>query len=321
MPRPAPTADRLDDAARAGWLYYVAGRTQDEIAKAMGISRQAAQRLVSLAVSARLVRVTVEHPIARCLDLAGALRERFGLRLAEVVPTDPGADADDGGGAVGLGEAGAAEIAKWLRRAEPIVLAIGTGRTLKAAVDHLPRISCPQHRVVSLTGSVGPDGSAAYYNVIFSMAEKVEARHFPMPLPVYLSSAEERALMHGQPMIAATLALAASADVVFVGTGEMDDTAPLFLAGFISRAELSDLRAAGAVGEICGWVFDAEGRLVGGERSQRTASAPIPPRERAVVVAIAKGRRKLPALRAALVGGLANGVITDEATAEALLAG
>ena len=26
---------RLDDAARAGWLYYVAGRTQDEIAAAM----------------------------------------------------------------------------------------------------------------------------------------------------------------------------------------------------------------------------------------------------------------------------------------------
>ncbi len=315
MSRPAQTTDRLDDAARAGWLYYVAGRTQDEIAKAMGISRQAAQRLVSLAVSARLVRVSIEHPIARCLDLAAALTDRFGLRRAEVVPTDPGTD----GGAVGIGEAGAAEIARWLRRAEPVVVAIGTGRTLKAAVDHLPRLDCPQHRVVSLTGSVGPDGSAAYYNVIFSMAETVEARHFPMPLPVYLSSAEERALMHAQPMIAATLRLAAEADVAFVGLGEMDDAAPLFLDGFISKVELSDLRAAGAVGEICGWVFDGAGRLVGGERSQRTASAPIPSRERAVVVALAKGRRKLPGLHAALSGGLVNGVITDEATAEALL--
>ncbi len=316
MPRPAPTVDRLDDAARAGWLYYVAGRTQDEIARVMGISRQGAQRLVSLAVSAGLVRVTVEHPIARCLDLAAALKEAFGLEQAEVVPTDPGSD----GGAVGLGEAGAAEIVRWLRRPEPIVLAMGTGRTLKAAVDHLPQVSCPQHRIVSLTGSVGPDGSAAYYNVIFSMAEKVEARHFPMPLPVYVSSSEERMLMHGQPMIAATLKLAEAADVVFVGTGEMDEAAPLFLDGFISRSELSDLRAAGATGEICGWVFDAEGQLVGGEHNQRTASAPIPPRDRAVVIAIAKGRRKLPALRAALKGGLVNGIITDEATAEALLA-
>ena len=53
----------------------------------------------------------MEHPIARCLDLAAALRDRFGLTQAEVVPTDPGAE----GGTVGLGEAGAAEITRWLQ--------------------------------------------------------------------------------------------------------------------------------------------------------------------------------------------------------------
>ena len=31
---------RLDDAARAGWLYYVAGNTQDQIAAKLGVSRQ-----------------------------------------------------------------------------------------------------------------------------------------------------------------------------------------------------------------------------------------------------------------------------------------
>ncbi len=268
------STDRLDDAARAGWLYYVAGRTQDEIAQHMGISRQAAQRLVSLAVSARLIRVAVEHPIARCLDLGAALKDRFGLRRAEVVPADPGAE----DGAIGLGEAGAAEIARWLRRREPVVMAIGTGRTLKAAVDLLPAIDCPQHRVVSLTGSIGPDGSAAYYNVIFSMAEAVRARHFPMPLPVFLSSREERALMQAQPLIRSTLDLAAAADVAFVGVGEMDDTAPLFLDGFLDRAALSDLRAAGAVGEICGWLFDAEGRLLdrGAPQARRCLPATAP---------------------------------------------
>ena len=40
---------RLDDAARAGWLYFVAGNTQDEIARKLNVSRPSAQRLVSLA--------------------------------------------------------------------------------------------------------------------------------------------------------------------------------------------------------------------------------------------------------------------------------
>ena len=39
---------RLDEAARAGWLYFIAGHTQDEIAKRLKVSRATAQRLVSL---------------------------------------------------------------------------------------------------------------------------------------------------------------------------------------------------------------------------------------------------------------------------------
>ena len=320
MARKKSSADRLDDAARAGWLYYIAGQTQEEVAAAMGISRQVAQRLVSLAVEARLVRFWMDHPIAACLDLAARLRDRFGLLQAEVVPTAPGAAAGGDDGTVGLGEAGAAEIARWLRAETPIVMAVGTGRTLKAAIDNLPPIDCPQHRIVSMTGNIAPDGTAAYFNVIFSMAEVVEARHFPFPLPVFLSSEEERRLMHGQAMIRATLDLAAAADVAFVGIGQMDEAAPLFVDGFISRDELVDVQVKGATGEICGWIYDAGGALLDGGPNTRTASAPIPGRQHCRVIALAKGRRKVPAITAALKGGLINGLIIDEATALALLA-
>ena len=88
--------NRLDDAARAGWLYYVAGRTQDEIAAAMGISRQSAQRLVSLAMAERLIKVRLDHPIAACLELGLRLKEKFDLRQVDIVPSDPGLVIDDG---------------------------------------------------------------------------------------------------------------------------------------------------------------------------------------------------------------------------------
>jgi DNA-binding transcriptional regulator LsrR (DeoR family) len=315
MSRPRISSSRLDDAARAGWLYYIAGKTQDEVAAQMAISRQAAQRLVSLAMSERLIRVWMEHPIARCLDLAQRLREELGLAQAEVVPTDPGSE----GGTVGLAEAGAAEITRWLRQERPIVMAVGTGRTLKAAIDHLPPIACPAHRIVSLTGNIGPDGSAAYYNVIFSMAEAIDARHFPMPLPVFLETRAELELMHGLTMIRSTIDLAASADVAFVGIGEMDDRAPLLVDGFLTERKLAEMRAQGARGEICGWIYDADGAVMRGGDGAETASAPIPDRDRARVIALAKGPRKVEPARAAIRGRLINGLITDEATAEALL--
>ncbi|HEV7277631.1 MAG TPA: sugar-binding transcriptional regulator [Devosiaceae bacterium] len=314
-PRQEQAGSRLDDAARAGWLYYVAGNNQEEVARKLGVSRQTAQRLVSLSVSEGLIRVRLEHPIGRCMELAEALRRRYALDLVEVVPTDPGSDST----VMGIAEAAAAEIERRLRGSDPIIMAIGTGRTLKAAIEQLPAMECPQHKIVSLTGSIAPDGSAAYYNVIFNLADSVKARAFPMPLPVIASSAAERETLLEQPMIQDTLGLAAAADVTFVGIGDLGPEAPLFLDGFISEAELKALQKAGAIGEIVGWAFDAEGRLVEGLTNDRVASAPMPSRERSLVVALAKGERKLPGIRAALNRRLINGLITDEHTAERLL--
>ncbi len=315
MAKRTEAGGRLDDAARAGWLYYVAGRTQDEIASAMGISRQSAQRLVSLAVAERLIKVRLDHPIAACMELGEALRRRFDLVHVDVVPADPGSRSST----VGIAEAGAAEIERWLKKTDPIVLAVGTGRTLKAAIDQLPAMECPQHRILSLTGNIGPDGSAAYYNVIFSMADAVKARHYPMPLPVLVSSAEERVLLHRQSLVQSTLKLGREADVVFVGIGELGADAPLCLDGFLDPQEMAGLMAAGAAGEICGWMFDRDGRLLQDSINDRVASVPLPPRETTTVIGLAKGERKHEALLAALRGRLINGVITDETAARYLL--
>ncbi|MBX3578419.1 MAG: sugar-binding transcriptional regulator [Rhizobiaceae bacterium] len=316
MARPDSGSPRHDDAARAGWLYYVAGNTQDQIAAKLGVSRQSAQRLVSLAMTEGLVKVRLDHPIAACLDLAARLQSRFALDHVEVVPSDPGNPST----VIGVAEAAAAEIERRLRSADPIVMAIGTGRTLKAAIEQLSPMECPQHKVVSLTGNIAPDGSAAYYNVIFTMTDRIKARSFPMPLPVIASSPQEREMLHGQAMIKPTLDLAAQADVTFVGIGDLGPDAPLYQDGFISEAELKALQKAGAVAEIVGWAFDRDGRMIDGSTNDRVASAPLPSRERSLVIALAMGEKKLAGIRAALTRRLINGLITDEATARGLLA-
>lgn len=308
---------KLDEAARAGWLYYVAGRTQDEIAAIMGISRQSAQRLISLSVTEKLIKVRLDHPIAACMELAEALKERYGLKRVEIVPTDPGA----GGLPVGVAEAGAAELERWLKQAEPLVIAMGTGRTLRAIVDQLPPMECPQHKIVSLTGNISPDGSAAYFNVIFSMADAVKAPHFPMPLPVIVSSREERDLMHRQPLMTTAIDLARKSDVTFIGIGEMTLDAPLVLDGFLRRDEMQEILAAGAAGEICGWVFKADGTLLDHPVNARVASLPIPDRASSSVIGVARGARKHAAIKAAVLGGHINGLITDEAAAHMLMEG
>lgn len=316
MARRGEALTRLDDAARAGWLYYVAGRTQDEIAAAMGISRQSAQRLVSLAVAEKLIKVRLDHPIAVCMELAEAVKAKYDLKRVEVVPTDPGSES----ATVGVAEAGAAELERWLKQPDPLVIAMGTGRTLRAMVDQLPPMECPQHKIVSLTGNISPDGSAAYFNVIYSMADAVKAPHFPMPLPVIVSSREERDLLRRQPLVAPTIALGERSHVTFVGIGEMGAQAPLLVDGFLRQDEMDELMAAGAAGEICGWIYGEDGKALDHPVNERVASIAIPSREASVVCGVARGRRKLRAIRAAALGGHINALITDEDAARHLLA-
>ncbi|NOZ33428.1 MAG: sugar-binding transcriptional regulator, partial [Alphaproteobacteria bacterium] len=228
---------RLDIAARAGWLYYVAGKRQDEIAGILGVSRQSAQRLVSLAVSSGLLKVRIDHPIAKLMALADRLKSRFSLRFVEVTPSVPRSTSTT----LGIAEAGADEIERRLRMPEPAVFAIGTGRTLKSAIDLLPPMECPQHKIVSLAGNIAPDGSASFYNVIFALADASKARSFPMPLPVVASSAEEREAIHRQPLVSAALNLASKADFAFVGIGDVGVEAPLHVDGFVTVTELADL--------------------------------------------------------------------------------
>ncbi len=306
---------KLDDAARVGWLYYVAGKTQDEIAKKLNISRQSAQRMVALSVSKGLIKVRLDHPIAKCMDLSVKLKNRFGLISCEVVPSDE----SETSSTLGLAQAGANEIERHLKSSEAKVLAMGTGRVLRACVDELSSMDCKQHKIVALLGNMALDGSASAYDVVVRMAEHINAKHFPMPLPVLPRSKEEKEQLQVQHNIASNLALAANADVTFVEVGNLGTNSPLLLDGFVTNYEVEELQNKGAVGEIISWVFDRNGQLLDCSVNDRVASTLLTVSSNKPVIAIAAGQDKVAAILGALRSKMINGLITNEYTAECLL--
>lgn len=306
---------RLEDAARAGWLYYVAQNTQDEIAEKMGISRQSAQRLVAMALRERLVKFRLDHPIAHCLELAGEIKDRFGLDFCEVTLADPSSKDP----ALGIAHVAAVEMERHLSSHTPRVIALGTGREIRGAVEQMSPMSCPQHKIVSLVGNLAPDGSASFNDVITHIGDTAQAPHYPMAVPVVATSKNERDILCAQIPIQSNIRLAHSADVSFVGIGEMNQSPPLLTDGFITKAELAALRKMGAAGEIVGWVYNEKGELLTCAHNDRVASVPLSQPQAAPMIGVARGTDKLRAIRAALTGKWITGLITDETTAETLL--
>jgi DNA-binding transcriptional regulator LsrR (DeoR family) len=307
--------DRLDDAARAGWLYYIAGNTQEEIARKLGVSRQTAQRLVSLSVSEKLIRVRLDHPIGVCLELAERLRHSFNIEFCEVVPSDPESTSTT----VGVAQAAAMELERYLVSSHPVIAAVGTGRMLRAMSEQLTPMECPQHKLVSLVGNIAPDGSASLFDVASRVGDRVKAPHYPMPLPVIATTVHEKALLLAQTQLRNVVELAKQADVTFVGIGTIGDDAALLRDGFVKADEMRALVRAGAVGEIIGWAYDDKGQLIDGLTNDRVLSVPLTQPAQKKVIGIVMSMPRLKGVLAALRGNLINGLITNETMAAQLL--
>jgi DNA-binding transcriptional regulator LsrR (DeoR family) len=251
------------------------------------------------------------------MALAAELSKAFSLAHCDVVPTD----ATTPLGLAGIAERAANLLESVLRAEKPKIVAMGTGRAMRAAVEHVPPLDCPNHQLVSLVGNIAADGSASLFDTVGRLADLTKARHYPTPLPFLMGSEAERAQLLRIDPIVRVRALAARADLRLVGIGQMDRKAQVHVDGFIDREELLELMRLGAVGELAGWAYDAQGRIIDGGTNRRLTSVPPPVPAKTLTVGAALGPAKVEAIRAALRGRLINGLITDEATARALLAG
>jgi DNA-binding transcriptional regulator LsrR (DeoR family) len=249
------------------------------------------------------------------MELAARLKDLFHLVHCEVVPTDPAAPL----AAAGIAERAANILESTLRSETPVIVALGTGRAVRAAVERVSPIDCPNHQIVSLVGNISTDGSASFFDTVGRLADRTKARHYPMPLPFLMSSERERDQMLQIDPIARVRAVAAKADLRLVGIGQMDQGAQVRIDGFVTREELLEMMRLGAVGELTGWAFDAEGSVIKGGTNDRLTSIPPKIPAEALTIGAALGAAKVSAIRAALKGRLINGLITDETTASAIL--
>lgn len=320
METPSPMTPEIDPedalATRAAWLYYAGGLTQSQVAAALGVAPAKAHRLVARASRAGAVRVFVEGPIAGCMPLERHLMREFDLRFCRVVPTlgrsDPPLRA--------LGLAAAGMLLNELENNRHRVIGVGHGRTLAAAVDHLPRFPRPDLRFVSLLGGVPRQMSANPFDMIHRLAEKTGAEAYLLPVPFFANTAADRAVLLAQRGVAEAMAMAREATLFLVGVGEVSG-AETFLpqAGVVSEEEGETLRGAGAVGEVLGCYLDAAGRRVETDLHDRVIALPLEAMAGREVVAVAGGLGKVAALRAVLASRILSGLITDEPTARRLL--
>ena len=304
-------------AIRAAWLHYVGGLRQAEVAKRLGVPPVKAHRLIQRAVSEGAVKVSIEGDIIECIELESALAERFGLDICEVAP-----DLEEEGLPLRtLGRAGAGRLKHWLEAGEETTIGIGHGRTLAEAVRAMPRLTTEGLRFVSLLGGLTRNFAANPHDVMHMLADKTGAQAYVMPVPFFANTSEDREVLLSQRGVAEVFELAETAPLKIVGIGTVEAETQLVTSGMIEPAEIEQIRKAGGKGEMLGHFFDAAGAVLETTLTARTLAVSLGDDREDRIIALAGGETKRDAISAVLRSGRLSGLITDERTARALLAG
>jgi len=293
-------------------MYYEQNLTQEEIAKRIGVSR-----LLTRSRELGLVQIQIRHPLQTSPELQGALMRRFGLHNAQVLVQDqPGENRLPKLGMLG---------ARYLERilADDMVLGISWGTSMLQLVNALHPLKRLRLDVVQLMGSISansPDVDGP--EIARRLATAYGANCYYLHAPLLVQSTEVRDALLQERTVRTTLDMMNRMDVALVGIGAVrGPSSGLFRAGYLSEQELASIRLHGAVGDVCGHYFDAQGATCRLELHDRIISAPPEAlRQMRYVIGIASGTSKAEALLGAMRARLITVAITDEECAKAVLA-
>jgi len=317
MPRRA--APDLHLLTKVSTLYYIGQQTQQQIADRLRLSRPRISRLLADAQERGIVQITIAPPTGLHTELESRLEAEFGLEEAMVVEVD-GRESDDMVRRH-IGAAGAEHLWRTLMPGDSIGLAWGT--TLEAMVQAMPPRAAERITVVQTLGGIGPPDHEAYAaSIARRLATALDAAPVLLPAPGIVASPGVRDALRADPHVQAALGRLDALDVIYVGIGSLSSNPLLTDGQTIPTKALKELQRAGAIGDIALRFFDVSGRFVRTSLDERILGiTPEQLQRHKRVVALAGGKKKIDAMRAALRAGVVNVLITDQATARALLNG
>jgi len=301
---------------RAAELYYYGRLTQAQIAEQLMTSRWTVGRLLEQARETGIVRITIEHPLARHHQLEVELRQQFGVSSAIVVP----GQADSSVTLQAVCRAAAQQLTAL--RPRPKVLGVSWGRTTSRVATALPEGWDPGVTVVQTNGGLAIDGAGHVSAALRTIAERGPGRVRMMPAPTIVQSVTLARALAQDPAVAGTLGLAANARTIVYSPGSATSTSVLVDSGYLTVAEVAQLQQRGVVGDVLSHFVDASGRIVDEELDARTISINLDSlRQCPNSIAVVSGAEKASAARAILAAGLCTTIITDAELAAVLLAG
>jgi DNA-binding transcriptional regulator LsrR (DeoR family) len=292
----------FEQLVRASRLYYELGETQNAIAELLGVTRPQVSRLLKRARAEGIVEIRIIDSTAVESPAADLLRRRFHLDAVHLAPTISGPEdltrrmvgrlaadvlraAVHPGGIVGIGDGALEETAA------PVAITI-----------------------VPLCGGFWTTGQELepYRRVGEALGGQVRG----LMAPGLVDDAATRSALVAHAGVRAIADLWDRLDVALFGIG-----GPAWSASLVGESIERQLETSGAVGEVLVAPFDLDGRFVCPGLRDRVIAFDARHLGRVpAAIGVAAGEGKVRPILGALRAGVVRSLVTDVATAEAVVA-
>jgi len=301
---------QFETLVRASRLYYELGETQERIAGLLGVTRPQVSRLLKQARAEGIVEIRIVDRTAEASPAADDLRRRFDLRAVHLAPTLAGPD--------DLTRRSIGRLAAQVLRSEVrdgSLVGIADGASVSATADALADAASPvDATIVPLCGGYWFGGPSR--EPFRRIADAFGATAQGLLAPGLVDDAATKSALYAHAGIRIVLELWERLDIALFGIGGRSWT-PVSLGAEAVR----ELDARGAVGEVLIAPFDVDGRFMGGELRDRVIAFDARELPRVpLTIGVAGGPAKVAPILGALRAKVVNTLVTDVATAEAVVA-
>ncbi|MEN3147711.1 sugar-binding transcriptional regulator [Neorhizobium sp. IRAMC:178] len=301
---------------RAAWLYYNQGLTQKDVAERLGLSRSTVIRLLDEAMKRSEVQIWISEGIDTCVELAIRLEKAYKLDEAVVVPAPRDNSAAALASSVGLA------LGQFLSEVvqDDMTIGVGWGRTMTASLGSFRPPRRKNCKVVSLLGGIVAVHQTNPIDYTWRFAGQLGAECYMFLAPLLVDSVKTKRALIEECGLKTIYDLAENLDLAVVSCGDIGPHSTSLSEGFISKAELDRLIAAGCVCDTMFNFLDEQGRSVDHKLNERVMSVDLDTLKKARHIVLSSGgAHRAVAIRATIRRIGCHTLITDETAAKELL--
>ena len=309
--------ERYRKKIKAAYLIYRENLSQQEAAKLLCISRPTLAKYLDEMQQEGIVTIKLSDPrnYFQLEDLGFSLKKKFNLKDTLIVD----AQASDSPEIIdNIGITGANYLRDHL--CSGMKIGLTGGRTINAVISHLQPV--PQFSDIEVVATTGGSlyANTKYYSntLVQQLAELLHGTSHFIFAPTYADNKEQHDVLIQNSQIRSSIAFCKTVDIVLTGIGDQNsalDYLPTSIAELIRHSPMDNL--AGAINTL---LLDKNGNPYISPAAELFIGLDyLALKQIESVFLLAGGRNKHNAIKAALLGGYANILITDKYTAEYLL--